>query len=92
MTAEPHGRTLAELRSEAAGCTGCDLHARALLGPGFRVTQQRGQPVALDGRTAVATVHPSAVLRIQDSEQRAVERHRLVEDLAVVARRLGTSG
>ena len=66
--------------------------ARALLGPGFRVTRQRGQPIALDGRTAVATVHPSSVLRVQDAEQRAVERHRLVEDLAVVARRLGASG
>lgn len=29
MTAEPHGRSLDELRREAARCTGCHLHERA---------------------------------------------------------------
>jgi len=29
MTAEPHGRTLDELRREAAACTGCPLHEHA---------------------------------------------------------------
>lgn len=38
--------------------------ARSLLGTGFRVTEHRGEAVELpDGRTAVATVHPSAVVR-----------------------------
>lgn len=41
--------------------------ARALLGPGFKVTQRRGQPVRLpDGTAAVATVHPSAVVRSRE--------------------------
>ncbi|MFG1625584.1 UdgX family uracil-DNA binding protein [Kribbella sp. NPDC049227] len=41
--------------------------ARALLGSGFKVTERRGSPVQLpDGRAAVATVHPSAVVRSQE--------------------------
>lgn len=38
--------------------------ARALLGTGFKVTERRGEPVELpDGTAAMATVHPSAVVR-----------------------------
>jgi DNA polymerase len=41
--------------------------ARSLLGSSFRVTQHRGEKVELaDGRTAIATVHPSAVVRSQE--------------------------
>ncbi|MEU4293610.1 UdgX family uracil-DNA binding protein [Kribbella sp. NPDC026596] len=41
--------------------------ARSLLGTGFKVTEHRGEAVELpDGRTAVATVHPSAVVRSQE--------------------------
>ncbi|MEV0799438.1 UdgX family uracil-DNA binding protein [Kribbella sp. NPDC050281] len=41
--------------------------ARALLGSGFKVTERRGSPVQLpDGQAAVATVHPSAVVRSQE--------------------------
>ena len=41
--------------------------ARALLGTGFKVTEHRGEPVELpDGRAAVATVHPSVVVRSQE--------------------------
>ncbi|WP_049563230.1 UdgX family uracil-DNA binding protein [Nonomuraea sp. SBT364] len=42
--------------------------ARALLGRAFRVTRQRGEPVPLGGATAVATIHPSAVLRAPDRD------------------------
>jgi DNA polymerase len=63
--------------------------ARALLGPGFKVTQHRGEVVEMgEGRRATATVHPSSIVRIQDPEQRAVERHRFAEDLARAARRV----
>jgi len=63
--------------------------ARAVIGPGWKVTQHRGEVVELgDGRMATATVHPSSIVRIQDPEQRAVERHRLAEDLAAAARRV----
>lgn len=41
--------------------------ARALLGTGFKVTEQRGVPRELpDGTAAIATVHPSAVVRSQE--------------------------
>jgi DNA polymerase len=41
--------------------------ARSLLGPSFKVTQHRGEKVELpDGRPAIATVHPSAVVRSQN--------------------------
>jgi DNA polymerase len=61
--------------------------ARALLGPGFKVTQHRGELIDLDGgRCATATVHPSSIIRILDPEQRAVERHRFAEDLAAARR------
>jgi DNA polymerase len=42
--------------------------ARALLGPAFRVTRQRGEPVPLREALAVATIHPSAVLRAPDRD------------------------
>ncbi|MFI7440916.1 UdgX family uracil-DNA binding protein [Nonomuraea indica] len=42
--------------------------ARSVLGPAFRVTKERGVPVPLGGRLAVATIHPSAVLRAPDRD------------------------
>jgi DNA polymerase len=44
--------------------------ARSLMGPGFKVTQHRGEKVELPGGgTAIATVHPSAVVRSQNFTQ-----------------------
>jgi uracil-DNA glycosylase family protein len=41
--------------------------ARALMGTTFKVTQHRGESVELpDGRAAVATVHPSSVVRSRE--------------------------
>lgn len=43
--------------------------ARAVLGPGFQVTKRRGEPVEWgEGRLAVATIHPSAILRADDRD------------------------
>lgn len=66
---------LAVVDPEVVVCLGATA-ARALLGPGFRVTRQRGQliarPARLDDPALVqagwmmATVHPSAVLRAAD--------------------------
>lgn len=43
--------------------------ARALLGPTFRVTEHRGEPVPRRGRAYyVATIHPSAILRAPDRD------------------------
>ena len=53
--------------------------ARSLLGTGFKVTEHRGEAVELpDGRTAVATVHPSAVVRSQEFRR---DFDHFVEDL-----------
>jgi uracil-DNA glycosylase family protein len=41
--------------------------ARAVLGPGFKVTEHRGEALELpDGTPAMATVHPSSVVRSRD--------------------------
>jgi DNA polymerase len=53
------------------------------------VTRQRGElaPTAL-GPVAMATVHPSSILRAPDEAARRVETERFVEDLRKVAARL----
>ena len=58
--------------------------ARSLLGPGVRVTRERGQVVHLDGVAHVPTVHPSSVLRTPDADRPAAF-DALVADLRVVA-------
>jgi DNA polymerase len=61
--------------------------AQALLGAEFRVSRHRGQLVeSRFGRPAVATVHPSSILRAPDDETRQVEMDRFVEDLRQVSR------
>jgi DNA polymerase len=63
--------------------------AQALLGKGFKVTRQRGEfvPSGL-GPLAMATVHPSAVLRAPDEATRHAEMARFVADLRGLAARL----
>jgi uracil-DNA glycosylase len=60
--------------------------AQALMGPTFRVTKQRGQPI--EGiefaRYILATVHPASILRAQDDESREAEMRAFVHDLAKV--------
>jgi DNA polymerase len=59
--------------------------AQALLGASFRVTRERGRPhPGPGGVTAVATVHPSAVLRARDDD-REREMARFVADLRAAA-------
>jgi DNA polymerase len=63
--------------------------AQALFGSGFRVTRERGRPHPGPGRaTAVATVHPSAVLRARE-EDRGREMELFVRDLRAAAALLG---
>jgi DNA polymerase len=62
--------------------------AQALLGPRFSVTRQRGVvPDAPDGRTTVATVHPSSILRAPP-ELRDEQLAAFVDDLRLAARLL----
>lgn len=54
---------------------------QALFGSGFRVGAARGAVLDFEGRAAIATIHPSAVLRVQEPADRDVQYAGLVEDL-----------
>jgi uracil-DNA glycosylase family protein len=60
--------------------------AAALFGPQFRLTKERGtiRACALAPQ-ALATIHPSAILRSPDDETRHAELARFIADLKVVA-------
>jgi uracil-DNA glycosylase len=61
--------------------------ARAILGPKFKLMQQRGKLLDTDhGFKVVATIHPSAVLRSPDPEARQKAFGMLVDDLRIAAR------
>jgi len=60
--------------------------AQALLGRDFRVTRHRGQPFATEVGTVLATLHPSAILRITDREERAAAYQSFLTDLAPAQR------
>jgi DNA polymerase len=60
--------------------------AQALFGKAFRVTRDRGRPVPFAlAPCALATVHPSALLRAPDEETRRREIDHFIEDLCRVA-------
>ena len=67
--------------------------AQALLGRSFRVTQARGQilPVPWAG-AALATWHPSAILRAPDAEARRRGQVELIDDLRTAAEWLKHAG
>ena len=63
--------------------------ARAILGPKFKLMQERGKILETDhGFKVVATIHPSAVLRSPDPEGLRKAYEMLVDDLKVAARAL----
>ena len=73
------------IKPTAIVCLGATA-AQALLGPCFRVTQERGRFVPSPlAPYVLATVHPSALLRAPDEETRQRETRRFVDDLRVVA-------
>ena len=59
--------------------------AQSLLGPGFRVTRERGRVVESPAGPVLATVHPSAILRAP-GEARAAELCAFVRDLTAARR------
>jgi len=60
--------------------------AQALLGRHFKVSVERGRLVETAWAPhAVATIHPSAILRQRTSEERRQEKDRFIADLKVVA-------
>ena len=63
--------------------------AQALFGKSFRVTRDRGRPVPFAlAPCALATVHPSALLRAPDEKTRRTEIERFIADLRQVAEML----
>ncbi len=83
----------AELRvigPAAVVCLGATA-AQALLGKGFRVTLARGEIIRGSGLApmAMATVHPSSILRAPDDASRRREMEQFVEDLRHLALALG---
>ena len=63
--------------------------AQALLGRQFRVTRERGRPLESElAPLALATMHPSSILRALDEEARRRELELFVADLRVVAEAL----
>ena len=63
--------------------------SRALMGPKFRLTQHRGELFPHTWAPLVAaTVHPSAVLRAPDDDQRHEEYRKLVDDLKGIEKAL----
>jgi uracil-DNA glycosylase len=63
--------------------------AQSLLGRDFRLTKSRGEffphPLA---PWVMATVHPSALLRMPDEERRHAEYDQFVHDLALIPKRV----
>jgi uracil-DNA glycosylase len=61
--------------------------AQAMMGREFRITKARGEVITSSPWAPfwMATLHPSAVLRIPDKEERALARADLAADLAKVA-------
>jgi uracil-DNA glycosylase len=69
--------------------------ANAVLGPRFRLTEQRGTLLEPDGGAGplrIATFHPSAVLRARDAEARRTTYEALVADLEVARQRIRRTG
>jgi DNA polymerase len=76
---------LAVVRPAVLVCLGATA-AQALLGRDVRVTRDRGKPLETPlAPIAIATVHPSSILRAPDRETRAREQERFVGDLRVAA-------
>jgi uracil-DNA glycosylase len=76
------------IRPRVIVCLGATA-AKALLGPDFRVSTQRGRYVTSRHAECVfATFHPSALLRLRDENERQKAFGQLVEDLGLIRRAL----
>jgi uracil-DNA glycosylase len=79
---------LAVVQPEVLVCLGATA-AQALLGREVRVTRDRGRLLETElAPAALATVHPSSILRAPDEAARRRERALFVDDLRVVANAL----
>jgi uracil-DNA glycosylase len=77
------------VRPRVLVCLGATA-SQALFGSKFRVSEERGVEVQSSlVPHAMATVHPSSILRQPTHDDRERERRRFVQDLEIVARWLG---
>jgi uracil-DNA glycosylase family protein len=77
---------IALVKPKVIVCLGATA-AQALLGPQFRVSQQRGEFIESTlAPYIVATVHPSSILRAPDDETRRTEKRLFIDDLKRIAR------
>jgi DNA polymerase len=64
--------------------------AKAIIGPQFKVSLQRGQFVESPLAPFVfATFHPSALLRLREEEEKEAAFKQLVKDLKLIQKALG---
>ena len=79
---------LASIEPELVICLGATA-AQTLMGRDFRVTTDRGKFFPHHwAKELVATIHPSAILRMPEPERREEEYNLFVEDLRLVAARM----
>src|SRR5229473_1439431 len=84
----PAGKRRLHAKPKVLVCLGATA-AQALLGRNFRVSRQRGELISSPlAPYAIATVHPSSLLRAPDEETRRQETERFVEDLRTVSKLL----
>jgi uracil-DNA glycosylase family protein len=80
------------IRPEVLVCLGATA-AQALFGREFRVSRDRGKPVPTGlAPRALATVHPSSILRQSSREDRHREMEQFVRDLSAAARLASRNG
>jgi DNA polymerase len=78
------------IQPQVIGCLGATA-AKAILGPGFRVTTMRGKFVESAYAPFVfGTFHPSALLRLKEDQERDAAFRQLVKDLSLIKKALGT--
>ena len=77
------------IKPEVVVCLGATA-AQALLGRAFRLTQHRGEFLAHPRtKSVLATLHPSALLRMPEPERRHEEYKLFVNDLKLARRKAG---
>ena len=79
---------IAIVQPQGIVCLGATA-AQSLLGPQFRITQDRGRFFESEWASWItATIHPSAILRMPDREKREEARAFFLDDLRKVLKRL----
>ena len=79
-----------ELVSPEMICILGSVAGRALMGRDFKITSERGQWLSFRGIPAIATFHPSYILRNPDQERQ--NKAKVWEDIKIIMKHLNISG